>query len=74
MKDRTLTITVQPDWKGVLRATSRVAQAPGYQGAIEFRDAGRIFGENFRAPMDPGPPSHGCRRGSVTGAGPQGRS
>ncbi|EQD28585.1 hypothetical protein B1A_21111, partial [mine drainage metagenome] len=32
MEGRTLTITVQADWKGALRAASKMAQAPVYKG------------------------------------------
>jgi hypothetical protein len=32
MENRTLTITVQADWKNALRAAAQSAQAPSYQG------------------------------------------
>ena len=32
MENRTLTITVQADWKNALRAAAQSAHAPSYQG------------------------------------------
>lgn len=34
MKERTLTITLQPDWRTALRQTARRAQAATYQGEV----------------------------------------
>lgn len=46
MTDRTLTITLQPDWKGALRALGQVAQADSYQGEVlNFESAGQFFGQ-----------------------------
>ena len=44
MSERTLTITLQPDWCASLRATARRAQAPTYQGEVlNFEIPGVFF-------------------------------
>jgi predicted transcriptional regulator len=46
MKDRYLTITMQSDWKGALRAMAKVANADTYQGEVlNFESPGRFFGQ-----------------------------
>lgn len=46
MTDRTLTITLQPDWKGALRALGQVAKADTYQGEVlNFESPGQFFGQ-----------------------------
>lgn len=46
MTDRYLTITLQPDWKGALRAMAKVAKADGYQGEVlNFESPGHFFGQ-----------------------------
>ena len=46
MTDRYLTITLQPDWKGALRAVAQTAQADEYQGEIlNFESPGHFFGQ-----------------------------
>ncbi len=45
MKDRILTITLQPDWKAALRAAGRRARSRSYQGEVlNFESAGAFFG------------------------------
>lgn len=45
MTDRTLTITLQSDWKGALRAAAKVASADSYQGEIlNFETPAQFFG------------------------------
>lgn len=45
MTDRYLTITMQPDWKGALRAMAKVANADTYQGEVlNFESPGHFFG------------------------------
>lgn len=45
MEKRTLTITVQPDWRGALRAAGRAAQAGRYQGErLNFETPEAFFG------------------------------
>lgn len=45
MSDRTLTITLQPDWRAGLRAAGRRAQATSYQGEVlNFESPGAFFG------------------------------
>lgn len=45
MSGRTLTITLQPDWKGALRAAARRAQGTRYRGEVlNFESAGAFFG------------------------------
>lgn len=46
MTDRYLTITLQPDWRGALRALAKTAQAETYQGEIlNFESPGHFFGQ-----------------------------
>jgi predicted transcriptional regulator len=46
MIDRYLTITMQSDWKGALRAMAKVADADTYQGEVlNFESPGRFFGQ-----------------------------
>lgn len=46
MTDRTLTITLQPNWKGALRALAQVAKADTYQGEVlNFESPGQFFGQ-----------------------------
>ena len=46
MTDRTLTITLQPDWKGALRGLARTAQAETYQGEVlNFESPAQFFGQ-----------------------------
>ena len=45
MTERSLTITLQPDWKGALRAIAKVAQADSYQGEVlNFESPAHFFG------------------------------
>ena len=45
MAERTLTITVQPDWQGALRAAGRRAAADSYQGeTLNFETPAMFFG------------------------------
>ncbi|PKM45139.1 MAG: hypothetical protein CVV05_07130 [Gammaproteobacteria bacterium HGW-Gammaproteobacteria-1] len=45
MAKRTLTITVQPDWRGALRTAARGAKADTYQGeTLNFETAEAFFG------------------------------
>lgn len=45
MKKRTLTITLQPDWKGALRQAARSASARSYHGEwLNFETPGAFFG------------------------------
>ena len=45
MAKRTLTITMQPDWRSALRATARRAEATSYQGeTLNFEDPAAFFG------------------------------
>ena len=45
MKDRTLTITLQPDWKAALRQAGRRATARSYHGEVlNFESPGAFFG------------------------------
>ena len=45
MTERYLTITLQPDWKGALRAMAQVAKKVGYQGEVlNFESPGHFFG------------------------------
>jgi predicted transcriptional regulator len=44
MEKRTLTITLQPDWKAALRAAGKAAQRTGYQGeTLNFESPGIFF-------------------------------
>lgn len=46
MTDRSLTITLQPDWKAALRAVSQTAQADNYQGEVlNFESPAQFFGQ-----------------------------
>lgn len=47
MTERTLTITLQPDWKAALRATAQAAQeADTYQGEVlNFETPAQFFGQ-----------------------------
>lgn len=45
MSDRTLTITLQPDWRAALRDAGRRAHKRGYQGEVlNFESPGVFFG------------------------------
>ena len=46
MTERYLTITLQPDWKGALRAIGQAAaKADAYQGEVlNFESPGHFFG------------------------------
>lgn len=45
MSTRTLTITLQPDWKAALREAGRRASARSYQGEVlNFESPGAFFG------------------------------
>ena len=45
MKERRLTITMQPDWQGALRAAGKSAKDNTYQGEVlNFESPGRFFG------------------------------
>ena len=46
MTDRYLTITLQPDWKGGLRAAAKAAQSRKYQGEVlNFETPAQFFGQ-----------------------------
>jgi predicted transcriptional regulator len=46
MTDRYLTITLQPDWKGALRAIGKALKADTYQGEVlNFESPGQFFGQ-----------------------------
>lgn len=46
MTERYLTITMQPDWKGALRAIGKAAKADSYQGEVlNFESPGHFFGK-----------------------------
>ena len=46
MNERFLTITLQPDWKGSLRAAGKAAAAATYQGEVlNFESPGHFFGQ-----------------------------
>lgn len=46
MTDRYLTITLQPDWKGALRALGQAAKTGTYQGEVlNFESPGQFFGQ-----------------------------
>lgn len=46
MTQRFLTITLQPDWKGALRASAKAAAAGTYQGEVlNFESPGHFFGQ-----------------------------
>ena len=45
MTERYLTITMQPDWKGALRAIGQAAKADTYQGEVlNFESPSHFFG------------------------------
>lgn len=46
MTERYLTITLQPDWKGALRAIGQAAKVDTYQGEVlNFESPGHFFGQ-----------------------------
>ena len=46
MTERYLTITLQPNWKGALRAMAKTAHADKYQGEVlNFESPGQFFGQ-----------------------------
>jgi len=46
MNNRYLTITMQPDWQGALRAAGQAAKADSYQGEVlNFESPGHFFGQ-----------------------------
>lgn len=46
MTERYLTITMQPDWKGALRAMGQAIKADTYQGEVlNFESPGHFFGQ-----------------------------
>ena len=46
MTERYLTITLQPDWKGALRAMAKPAKADKYQGEVlNFESPAHFFGQ-----------------------------
>jgi predicted transcriptional regulator len=46
MTERTLTITLQPDWQNALRAATKLAQADTYQGEVlNFETPAQFFGQ-----------------------------
>jgi predicted transcriptional regulator len=46
MTERHLTITLQPDWRGALRAVAQAAKANKYQGEVlNFESPGHFFGQ-----------------------------
>ena len=46
MNERYMTITLQPDWKGALRAMGKTAKADTYQGEVlNFESPGHFFGQ-----------------------------
>ncbi len=46
MTERYLTITMQPDWKGALRAMGQVVNSDTYQGEVlNFESPGHFFGQ-----------------------------
>ena len=46
MTERYLTITLQPDWKGALRAMGQAAKADAYQGeTLNFESPKHFFGQ-----------------------------
>ena len=46
MTERYLTITLQPDWKGALRAMAKTVHADEYQGEVlNFESPGHFFGQ-----------------------------
>ncbi len=46
MTQRTLTITLQPDWQSALRAAAQLANADSYQGEVlNFETPAQFFGQ-----------------------------
>jgi predicted transcriptional regulator len=46
MTERTLTITLQPDWQNALRAAAKLARADTYQGEVlNFETPAQFFGQ-----------------------------
>jgi predicted transcriptional regulator len=46
MTDRYLTITLQPDWQGALRAAAQVAKVGAYHGEVlNFETPAQFFGQ-----------------------------
>jgi predicted transcriptional regulator len=46
MTERYLTITMQPDWKGALRAVGKASKAVTYQGEVlNFESPSHFFGQ-----------------------------
>ena len=46
MNKRRLTITMQPDWQGALRAAGKLAKANTYQGEVlNFESPAQFFGQ-----------------------------
>jgi predicted transcriptional regulator len=46
MTERYLTITLQPDWTGALRAVAKTARTDSYQGEVlNFESPGHFFGQ-----------------------------
>ena len=46
MTERSLTITLQPDWREALRAMAKTAKADTYQGEVlNFESPGHFFGQ-----------------------------
>ena len=46
MTERYLTITLQPDWKGALRAMAQAAKKAAYQGEVlNFESPAHFFGQ-----------------------------
>ncbi len=46
MTERYLTITLQPDWKGALRAMAQATKKAGYQGEVlNFESPAHFFGQ-----------------------------
>jgi predicted transcriptional regulator len=46
MTERTLTITLQPDWQTALRAAAKAAQSRAYQGEVlNFETPAQFFGQ-----------------------------
>lgn len=46
MNNRSLTITMQPDWRGALRAAGQSAKADTYQGEVlNFESPAQFFGQ-----------------------------
>ena len=46
MSERTLTVTLQPDWRAALREAGRRARQARYQGEVlNFESAGAFFGQ-----------------------------